>query len=364
MSKFGNINITLGERVSRIYTDLRLGIPVIIRAADEHLVVPVETLNQTRFDLFRSLETNLRLVVSSRRANTLKMSSYDKGLARIEVPADRNLEWLKAVADPSKDLIYGIKGPFVQMRGGDTRIDNLGILLSKTAQLLPAILTVNLKASEIKTDNLTSIKITDLVSFFEQEPISREIISARIPTETAEFGKLHVFRPELDGPEHYAMEFGEIDRNSPVLVRIHSACFTGDILGSLKCDCGAQLSEATRQINMNGSGVLLYLNQEGRGIGLANKMRAYALQDEGFDTVEANHRLGFEDDERNFKIGASILKELEINSIRLMTNNPSKINLLGENGINICERVALKIKENKFNAHYLGTKAKKSGHLL
>ena len=114
------------------------------------------------------------------------------------------------------------------MRGGDTRIDNLGILLSKTAQLLPAILTVNLKASEIKTDNLTSIKITDLVSFFEQEPISREIISARIPTQTAEFGKLHVFRPELDGPEHYAMEFGEIDRNSPVLVRIHSACFTGE----------------------------------------------------------------------------------------------------------------------------------------
>ena len=364
MSKFGNINITLGERVSRIYTDLRLGIPVIISAEDEHLVVPVETLNQTRFDLFRSLATDLRLVVSSRRAKTLKMSPYDKGLARIEVPTDRNLEWLKAVADPSKDLIYGIKGPFVQMRGGDTKVENLGLLLSKTAKLLPAILTITLKASEIKTDNLTSIEITDLISFFDQDPTSREIIAARLPTETAEFGKLHVFRPELDGPEHYAMEFGEIDRNSPVLVRIHSACFTGDILGSLKCDCGAQLNEATRQINMNGSGVLLYLNQEGRGIGLANKMRAYALQDEGFDTVEANHRLGFEDDERNFKIGASILKELQINSIRLMTNNPKKIELLEENGINICERVALKIKKNKFNAHYLGTKAKKSGHLL
>ena len=218
MSKFDNINITLGEHVSRIYTDLRLGIPVIIRTADEHLVVPVETLNQTRFDLFRSLATDLKLVVSSRRANTLKMSSYDNGLARIVVPADRNLEWLKAGADPSKDLIYGIKGPFTQMRGGDTRVENLGLLLSKTAQLLPAILTINLKASEIKTDNLTSIEITDLVSFFEQEPISREIISARLPTKTAEFGKLHVFRPESDGPEHYAMEFGELDRNSPVLV--------------------------------------------------------------------------------------------------------------------------------------------------
>ena len=364
MNKFGNINITLGERVSRIYTDMRLGIPVIIHAEDEHLVVPVETLNQTRFDLFRSLVTDLRLVISSRRASTLKMSCYDKGLARIKVPTDRNLEWLKAVADPSKDLIYGIKGPFVQMRGGDTKVENLGLLLSKTAKLLPAILTIDLKASEIKTDNLNSVEITDLISFFEKDPISREVISARLPTETAEFGKLHVFRPELDGPEHYAMEFGEIDRNTPALVRIHSACFTGDILGSLKCDCGAQLSEATRQININGSGVLLYLNQEGRGIGLANKMRAYALQDEGFDTVEANHRLGFEDDERNFQLAAFILRELKINAIRLMTNNPKKIKLLGENGINICERVALKIKENKFNAHYLGTKAKKSGHLL
>ena len=119
-----------------------------------------------------------------------------------------------------------------------------------------------------------------------------------------------------------------------------------------------------RQINKNSSGVLIYLNQEGRGIGLANKMRAYALQNEGFDTVEANHRLGFEDDERNFQIGASILKELKISSIRLMTNNPNKIKLLEENGINVSERLAIIIEENKFNAHYLGTKAKKSGHLL
>jgi GTP cyclohydrolase II len=160
------------------------------------------------------------------------------------------------------------------------------------------------------------------------------------------------------------MEYGDIDRNFPVLVRIHSACFTGDVLGSLKCDCGAQLSEAMLQINKNSSGILIYLNQEGRGIGLANKMRAYALQDEGFDTVEANHRLGFEDDERDFQIGASILKELKISSIRLMTNNPNKIKLLEENGVNVTERLALIVEENELNAHYLGTKAKKSGHLL
>ena len=364
MSRFSSISITLGERISRIYSDLRVGIPIIIHAEESYLIVPVETLNQTRFNVIRSHLEDLRLVISSRRAKTLKMSSYDKDLARIKVPSDRNLEWLRAVADPSQDLIYGIKGPFNQMRGGDTRVEHIGLLLSKTAELLPAILTINLKGPKIDSDDLTSIHIDDLISFFEKDFVSREVISARLPTETAKSGKLHVFRPELNGPEHYAMEYGEIDRNFPVLVRIHSACFTGDVLGSLKCDCGAQLSEAMLQINKNSSGVLIYLNQEGRGIGLANKMRAYALQDEGFDTVEANHRLGFEDDERDFQIGASILKELKISSIRLMTNNPNKIKLLEENGVNVTERLALIVEENELNAHYLGTKAKKSGHLL
>ena len=364
MRRINDINITLDERVSRIYTDLRLGIPVVIQADEAYLIAPVETLNQERFDFIRSGLDDLRLVISAPRAKTLKMPSYDKNLARIKVPANRNLEWLKAVADPSKDLTYGIKGPFVQIRGGDTAVENLGLMLSKSVELLPANLSANFKTSKINIDSLNVIKIEDLISFFEKELITSEVISARLPTETANFGKLRVFRPELAGPEHYAMEYGEIDRGNPVLVRIHSACFTGDILGSLKCDCGAQLGEAMSQINQNGSGILLYLNQEGRGIGLANKMRAYALQDEGFDTVEANHRLGFEDDERNFQIGASILRELEIPSIRLMTNNPRKIQLLEENGIDVSERVALLVEKNEFNAHYLGTKAKKSGHLL
>ncbi|MDC1297506.1 GTP cyclohydrolase II, partial [Octadecabacter sp.] len=166
------------------------------------------------------------------------------------------------------------------------------------------------------------------------------------------------------GEEHYAIEIGHPDRSKPVLTRLHSACFTGDVLGSLKCDCGPQLRGAMAQMGVEGAGVLLYLNQEGRGIGLANKMRAYSLQDQGFDTVEANHRLGFEDDERDFRIGATILKNMGFSDVRLLTNNPAKVAKLESCGLTVSERVALKVGENSYNQNYLATKAAKSGHLL
>ncbi len=147
-------------------------------------------------------------------------------------------------------------------------------------------------------------------------------------------------------------------------MRLHSACFTGDVLGSLKCDCGPQLHAALARMGAAGEGVLLYLNQEGRGIGLANKMRAYALQDQGFDTVEANHRLGFEDDERDFRLGADILRRMGFSRIRLMTNNPAKVAMMEAHGIAVVERVPLAVGVNPLNARYLDTKAKKSGHIL
>ena len=190
------------------------------------------------------------------------------------------------------------------------------------------------------------------------------IISARLPLEVSEAGRLHIFRPDDGAEEHYAVEIGKPDRSQPVLSRLHSACFTGDLLGSLKCDCGPQLRGALAQMGAEGAGVLLYLNQEGRGIGLANKMRAYSLQDQGFDTVEANHRLGFEDDERDFRIGAEILKQMGFSSIRLMTNNPAKVARMESAGIKVTERVPLKVGENRHNTGYLATKAAKSGHLL
>ena len=162
-----------------------------------------------------------------------------------------------------------------------------------------------------------------------------DAITAEVPTERAESSQFHIFRPSISGEEHYAVEIGKIDRDQPTLVRIHSACFTGDVLGSLKCDCGPQLHAATNMINDNGGGLLIYLNQEGRGIGLANKIRAYSLQDQGFDTVEANHRLGFEDDERDFQLGAAILKEMRI---KYQINNIILENTTNNYDINVLER--------------------------
>jgi GTP cyclohydrolase II len=195
-------------------------------------------------------------------------------------------------------------------------------------------------------------------------PSLAEIAAARVPLEVSEAGRVHVFRPDDGAEEHYAVEIGAPDRAAPVLCRLHSACFTGDLIGSLKCDCGPQLRAALGQIGAEGAGVLLYLNQEGRGIGLANKLRAYALQDQGFDTVEANHRLGFEDDERDFRLGATILRALGFSAARLMTNNPKKVAMMQGCGLAVIERVPLKVGRTRFNDAYLRTKAAKSGHLL
>jgi GTP cyclohydrolase II len=195
-------------------------------------------------------------------------------------------------------------------------------------------------------------------------PVLSEVVSARVPLDVSEAGRVRVFRP-LDGSEeHYAVEIGAPDRAAPLLCRLHSACFTGDLIGSLKCDCGPQLRAALAQIGAEGAGMLLYLNQEGRGIGLANKMRAYSLQDQGFDTVEANHRLGFEDDERDFRIGAQILRAMGFGRVRLMTNNPAKVAMMRASGVEVVERVPLRAGRGRHNAAYLDTKAEKSGHLL
>ncbi len=187
-------------------------------------------------------------------------------------------------------------------------------------------------------------------------------LQARLPTAFAEF-TIHAL--DLgDGKEHVALTLGEWREADAVLTRIHSECLTGDALFSLRCDCGFQLNAALQKIAEAGSGVLLYLRQEGRGIGLTNKIRAYSLQDQGMDTVEANEHLGFGADERDFKVAAKALKQLEIEQIRLMTNNPRKVSSMCEAGINVVERVALQFGENPHNENYLSTKQSKLGHLF
>ncbi|MDF7681016.1 GTP cyclohydrolase II [Enterobacteriaceae bacterium ESL0689] len=191
----------------------------------------------------------------------------------------------------------------------------------------------------------------------------KRVAEARLPTPWGHF--LMVGFEELaTGQDHAALVFGDISGHDPVLTRIHSECLTGDALFSLRCDCGFQLEAALSQIAREGRGILVYHRQEGRNIGLLNKIRAYALQDQGYDTVEANHYLGFAADERDFTLCADMLKLLDVSQIRLLTNNPKKVEILTAAGINIAERVPLLVGRNDQNSHYLDTKAAKMGHIL
>jgi GTP cyclohydrolase II len=347
---------TLAETVSRARADLRMGLPVMIGG---HLAAAIETLSEARLADFKALGQPV-LAITERRAETLKARSYDDGLARVSVPGDADRAWLRAIADPSGDLMNPMKGPFLSVRDGDATPHKAALALAKSAQLLPAVILVPAHALA----GLTVLAPAQVLAQIASETAMAPVACARLPLMAAEKSRLHIFRPDDGGEEHYAIEIGEPPRDQPVLARLHSACFTGDVLGSLKCDCGPQLHAALNAMGQAGAGVLLYLNQEGRGIGLANKMRAYALQNQGFDTVQANHRLGFEDDERDFRIGAALLKRLGFSQARLMTNNPKKVAMLVSHGISVPERVPLITPRNRFNTDYLDIKAEKSGHLL
>jgi GTP cyclohydrolase II len=190
------------------------------------------------------------------------------------------------------------------------------------------------------------------------------VTHAPVPLEGAEQSEIYAFRPRDGGKEHLAIVIGKPNPDDPVLLRLHSECFTGDLLGSLRCDCGEQLRGAIQEIAANGSGVLLYLAQEGRGIGLVNKLRAYRLQDEGFDTIDANERLGFAADARAYRPAATMLRALGVSRVRLLTNNPAKVEGLAACGIDVVERVPHAFPANGHNDRYLSTKAARAGHLL
>jgi 3,4-dihydroxy 2-butanone 4-phosphate synthase/GTP cyclohydrolase II len=211
---------------------------------------------------------------------------------------------------------------------------------------------------------LKLITIRDLIRYRnEKEKLVKREVEVKMPTDHGEFRAI-AYTNDIDSKEHIALVKGTIDGTQPVLVRVHSECLTGDVFHSHRCDCGPQLDAALRQIDEAGSGVLLYMRQEGRGIGLINKLRAYQLQEQGLDTVEANMKLGFAPDLRDYGIGAQILKDIGVRKIRLLTNNPRKIKGLEGYGLNVLERVPLQVTENEDNTRYLKTKKSKLGHML
>jgi 3,4-dihydroxy 2-butanone 4-phosphate synthase/GTP cyclohydrolase II len=216
----------------------------------------------------------------------------------------------------------------------------------------------------VKVHNLKIITIADLIAYRRKaEVLIKRVTEANMPTKHGNF-KIIGYENSLNGEHHVALVKGDIADGEPVLVRVHSECLTGDAFGSLRCDCGEQFAAAARKIEEEGRGILLYMRQEGRGIGLINKLRAYELQDQGLDTVEANLALGFPADMRDYGVGAQILADLGVEKVKLMTNNPRKLAGLSGYGIELVDRVPIQMNHNERNEYYLKTKKQKLGHML
>ena len=336
---------------------LRAGRPLRIDGPCPTAVLSVETAGQELLDLLDP-DQQARLLISGERAAALKLANErDAADPGTPVVLD-HAGWLDAsnalaIADPGRDLDRAPVGPLHPVAPDCAETAGAALDLARLAGLLPALWLLDPKAAELGVS----------IDQIELEPSVEILARAKLPLEDMPPTQIVAFRASDDGQEHVALVIGAFG-GKPPLVRLHSECLTGDVFGSLKCDCGPQLKEALHIIGDSGGGVLLYLRQEGRGIGLANKIRAYALQDRGLDTVEANSRLGFADDERDYGHAAAMLRALGIDTVRLLTNNPAKVEGLEAAGIKVAERVPHHMPANPHNADYLATKRKKSGHLL
>jgi len=368
--------LPLLDPVERAAAALRRGEPVIVDGSDGTplLIVAAETASRERLAALRREPAPAHVLLTHARARTLSIRLYTQGVVALDLPESGALERVRALVDPTADLANPLTGPYNALRIALPAGYEPAVKLAKLAGLLPAVVAVSTtaaRAHELEDgDRLARVSAEAIGAYDERAARGLRVVSsARVPLAGAEHTEIVAFRASDGGPEHLALLIGDRDGNppappGPVLMRLHSECFTGDLIGSLKCDCGDQLRGAIHAIADGGGGVLLYLAQEGRGIGLMNKLRAYQLQDQGFDTIEANERLGFDADERLFLPAATMLKTLGFESVRLLTNNPDKVAALEHNGIRVTERVAHAFPTNPHNAAYLATKKAKAGHVL
>ena len=336
---------------------LRAGRAVRIGGGQPIVVASVETATEP-FLAIVDPQSAARLLISGERAEALALANRREAAEPAEPVLIERPDWLDpgaalALMDPGRDAARAPIGPLNPIAYDFSVEAAAALRLARLAGLLPTLWLLDSAADGLDVDLEDLRAATPEVSL---------IARAALPVDDLEDVQIAAFRGSDDGAEHVALIVGAFG-GKPPLVRLHSECLTGDVFGSLKCDCGPQLKEALRIIGAEKGGVLLYLRQEGRGIGLANKLRAYALQDRGLDTVDANRRLGFADDERDYGHAAAMLRALGIDRVRLLTNNPAKVAGLEAAGIAVTERVAHHMPANPHNVDYLATKQNRSGHL-
>lgn len=354
------------RRVHRAASELRRGVPVLLEGEAPLLLLAAETAGAASLAEFLQLGSAPPvLLFAPVRAAAVLRRPIDPGaeVAAALLPA--------ALADP--EALRGLADPTARqpvtagMEKADTPADALAaIALAKLGRLLPAVLAVPLApGTDLAARGLIGVSAADVLAYPAMEGEGLRIVaSAPVPLRNAQDARVVAFRSEGAAIEHLAIVIGRPEEADAPLVRIHSECFTGDLLGSLRCDCGEQLQGAISRMAEHGTGIVLYLAQEGRGIGLVNKLRAYTLQDWGLDTLDANRVLGWGADERNFLIGANMLLSMGITRVRLLTNNPDKIAGLTACGVEVVGREAHAFASNEVNDDYLSTKKTRFGHLL
>ena len=348
--------------VDRALGELRRGRAIrIVGGGRAAVLAAIEAIQEPLFArLHAAAQGKLSLLLTPQRAAAVGLA---RSPAAVAVGCNENLrlDELRALGGMRSNLVAHPAALHPVPWTGDAAIAAAGFKLAKAGKLLPALLAF--EPQDLLDDSLVRVDVDAIERHAGLVRNLRRVSQSRVPLAEAEESRVVLFRDEHGLGEHVAVIIGNPDLRGIVPARLHSACLTGDLLGSLRCDCGDQLRAAVRRIAELGGGVLLYLDQEGRGIGLANKLRAYAIQDTGLDTVDADRHLGFHADERNYDVAAALLRELGIARIRLLTNNPRKIDALKQHGIDVVGRLPLVAPTNSHNERYLRAKRERSGHL-